>query len=630
MPEKSYFNLGTHSFEKNSGYKNTVYALAELIDNSVEANATRVVVGLMVNRHSKLQNISVIDNGDGMAPDLIQDAVCEKSGTNLDRQSGASGETRRKYGKYGVGLPKASISQCNVFTVWSSTSGGFSQSYRNGVDILDEEWIIKNEAKVAESTKEAAPAKWISTLGFSNENSGTMVLWSSLDGLTWARARWGQHSGLIPNLEFQVGRTYRKLTAGPKPELEIRVIVIKENFQVIEDLIIEPNDPLYITPGCKVPRETLADGTKWPKEDPLFDDLTGKDNNMDVVLPVNGEEKTFRVSWKRSAAFGNVFASYNGRQAGNLKHGKHAAKNVGLSLLREGREVELSQALAIPSEPRERWFGVEFNFPHELDKVLGMTTQKQGYTKLDQVLTQPQEDFLEDGETSSQCIIRIYQEDPELARCLEIAWKIQKVWHQTKGIHKNMREDFLGESTGETGEGAIADGASPADAAETIATTADLSDGGPAEEPTVEEKEDTRDAVVKELTSAGVPVTEAKQIANRIVDRGLRYVIANRPGLGSPFFNVGKAVDAKIIELNEDHGVYPLLLSTVKYDETEDIQKLKSRLHDAKIAVFLMLEAWAKVESEAVKDEKRRLQRFREDWGRSLDEFVSMMSQDSQ
>src|SRR5688500_18667471 len=133
-----YFSLGRHSFEKNAGYKSTVHALAELIDNSVEADATHVFVILMVDRESRLQKIAVADNGNGMKPDSLQRAICEKSGEHLDRQNGSGAGARRKFGKYGVGLPKASISQCNKFTVWSWTEGGFKNAVSNGVDIEDD------------------------------------------------------------------------------------------------------------------------------------------------------------------------------------------------------------------------------------------------------------------------------------------------------------------------------------------------------------------------------------------------------------------------------------------------------------------------------------------------------------
>src|ERR1051325_868427 len=100
MPSIPYFSLGRHSFEKNSGYKSTVHAIAELIDNSAEADATEITVMLMVDRDSRLQKIAVADNGRGMKPADIQHAVCEKSGSHLDRLAGSSAPGRRKFGKY--------------------------------------------------------------------------------------------------------------------------------------------------------------------------------------------------------------------------------------------------------------------------------------------------------------------------------------------------------------------------------------------------------------------------------------------------------------------------------------------------------------------------------------------------
>ena len=58
---------------RDSGYRNTDYALAELIDNSVQANATQVDVVCFevmkqVNQRKsrRIDQIAVIDNGDGM------------------------------------------------------------------------------------------------------------------------------------------------------------------------------------------------------------------------------------------------------------------------------------------------------------------------------------------------------------------------------------------------------------------------------------------------------------------------------------------------------------------------------------------------------------------------------------
>ena len=52
MAKRPYFSITRDSFEKNAGYKTTVHALAELIDNAYEAEASKVAVVLMVDRES--------------------------------------------------------------------------------------------------------------------------------------------------------------------------------------------------------------------------------------------------------------------------------------------------------------------------------------------------------------------------------------------------------------------------------------------------------------------------------------------------------------------------------------------------------------------------------------------------
>ena len=60
---------------RDSGYKNTAYALAEIIDNSVQAQATNIELiciesAEVVNQRerSRISAIGVLDNGCGMSP----------------------------------------------------------------------------------------------------------------------------------------------------------------------------------------------------------------------------------------------------------------------------------------------------------------------------------------------------------------------------------------------------------------------------------------------------------------------------------------------------------------------------------------------------------------------------------
>jgi hypothetical protein len=619
MANRPYFSISRASFEKNAGYKSTVHALAELIDNAFEAGADRVAVILMVDQNSRLQKIAVADNGKGMDPNLLQMAICEKAGKYMDRQHGGGPDSRRKLGKYGVGLPKASISQCNKFTVWSWESGGPSKAYTNSVDITDDAWIAKG-AQVSDSEKGAAPRAWLTVADLQNAKSGTLILWEELDGVTWARAQWGENSGLIPNLEFRIGRVYRKMICAG--ELEAAVVVVDKHFNTLTTKIIEANDPLYLTPGQKVARK-LHHGESWPPDDPLFDnvELTDDESKMEIEIPVHRKLKKVSVGWRGSAARRNAFAQLEKINAGNLPHGEHAKKNVGLSILREGREINLSDALANPSEPRERWFGVEVDLPHELDTILGMTNNKQEYTRLEQVLREKQEEYLQEGETTQKCLTRIEKEDNSLSICLRIAWHTQDVWKKVKNLHMGMRPEIVGKPPKEDG-GKPAPG-TPEDEAEDTATKVD-----PPNPIKPKSEKKLKNEIMDRLTGKGVPKPQAEQIAARIVDRGLSYSISEQGSLGSPFFTVMDIKGIKFLTLNQDHSINKFFKSIITPTEKLSEAQLRSRLSDAKLAMLLMLESWAKIEADAVDKEKQQLIRLREDWGRMVGKMVDRLQKD--
>ena len=621
MQTKPYFKIGPESFEKNAGYKSTVHAIAEIVDNSVEAGANEVAVVLMCTKDYRLQKIAIIDNGMGMTAENIHDAVCEKSGTNLERQNGCVATGRKKFGKYGVGLPKASISQCNKFSV-ISRKASHNEFYRNFVNIKDLDWISAG-AEVLPSQPTSAPTDWLECVGLQDAESISMVLWEDLDGITYSRAYWGT-GGLTPNLAFELGRTYRKfLQAEAEDALKLTIFIVDENLKEIKpQKRVEPNDPLYITKGAPVPREKLNDGTEWPSTDPLFDDITGKDNYIEVRHPRNADE-ILKVTWRRAVALRDTFAKLGGKHAGNLKHGEHAGKNVGLSLLREGREVELSQALSAPSEPRERWFGVEFDFPEELDGVLGMTNNKQGYTRLNRVLNQEQSDYIAKGESTDQCLRRIDEEDKDLGICLKIAWKIQEVWKQTKDDHMNQRIKQKDDGNPGPVGGEDKDPPEPPSPSDDSESTATDGDGGPVEPPSTDPKEH-REKIVADLLKGGVPKDQAEDIADRVVHKGLRYIIEVYQDLGTPFFGVESIVDAKVVQLNKAHPVFNYLLNEQGIEGLDE-DGLQDKCREMQTTIFLMLEAWASVESQAVLEEKRKIMRMREDWGRKLEDFVEQL-----
>ncbi|MBF4269778.1 ATP-binding protein, partial [Vibrio anguillarum] len=105
---------------RDNGYTNTAYALAELIDNSLQATATRVEVGfieeqLAAKKNYTVSEISLWDNGIGMDTNTLRIAMQFGGGTHRKDIKGM--------GKFGMGLPNSSISQCRRVEVWSWQNG---------------------------------------------------------------------------------------------------------------------------------------------------------------------------------------------------------------------------------------------------------------------------------------------------------------------------------------------------------------------------------------------------------------------------------------------------------------------------------------------------------------------------
>jgi sensor histidine kinase regulating citrate/malate metabolism len=107
---------------RDSGYKNAAYAIAELMDNSIQAGATNVelLCGERVERltqrtRSRIKEIAVLDNGCGMDAETLQMALQFGNGTRLGDFSGI--------GRFGMGLPNSSILQARRVDVWSWQDG---------------------------------------------------------------------------------------------------------------------------------------------------------------------------------------------------------------------------------------------------------------------------------------------------------------------------------------------------------------------------------------------------------------------------------------------------------------------------------------------------------------------------
>lgn len=142
-------------------------AIADLIDNSISANADRIEIFCDVSGSNPAVVIS--DNGKGMTEAELLTAM--RHGTNNPRQE----RLPRDLGRFGLGLKTASFSQCRSLTVVSAKDGVRSAAEWD-LDLVDksDDWLLRilDETDINELPH-------TTMLGV----HGTAVIWRDLDRL---------------------------------------------------------------------------------------------------------------------------------------------------------------------------------------------------------------------------------------------------------------------------------------------------------------------------------------------------------------------------------------------------------------------------------------------------------------
>ena len=142
-------------------------AIADIIDNSITANASRVEI--LVDTNAELPVLGILDNGKGMSREELFDAMRLGSTSPRDVRS------KTDLGRFGLGLKTASFSQCRELTVISKQKGELSGAVWD-LDVVseDDDWQIGIPDK---SYMDKLP--YVEQL----TRDGTLVLWRKLDRL---------------------------------------------------------------------------------------------------------------------------------------------------------------------------------------------------------------------------------------------------------------------------------------------------------------------------------------------------------------------------------------------------------------------------------------------------------------
>jgi hypothetical protein len=426
------------------------------------------------------------------------------------------------------------------------------------------------------------------------------VVWSKVDRCIWRTGR-----AVIENSEALIGRMYRKFLATNQAEIRLACIE-SESLVYSIDKLARPNDPLYLMTGTTTPAPYDAQ--------PMFDPFPTADS-YETRLPIRHDGQTHYVFVRCSMA---KKSAREGGTAGSREYGGHAARNVGVSVLRAGRELELDPAWAM-SDPRERWWGVEVEFPPSLDEVFGVTNNKQHARNFSETATLDIRDMLKEGKTISALKEEMLKDGDPHAHLLEIS-------HLIKSNIKQMRELIDQQLKNQRSREARHDvNALQAEKEATEKTRERQADGKRGESDTDEDKPtEVRISDIKEvLTQQGLNEVDADELANLAVSDSLKYLFAEASLDSSAFFSVQPRGGALIVTLNTRHPAYSRLVDVLEKDQSDQsIETLKERLNNALEGLKLLLMAWARYEDEQDTAGREAAQDTRVDWGRIARRFL--------
>ena len=397
----------------SSGYKSTTYAIAEIVDNSVDAKATEIEIIFkekQINVGSRsakvIDEIIMIDNGSGMTETKLNGCLTFSEG---------EGRNDRRIGAFGVGLPNSSINVGRRVDVFSRK------------DTKDWSWVFLDldDQKTREEPgydKAIQKDPNLPSPINAHKSSGTIVRWSKLKKLEAAKA-----ATLIDRASKLLGRIYRyKIKDG----LSIKLSSYLEGNSkyTIEPTSVLPNDPLYLTTSKNyitdlVWKSAETEKAKDPELGADHEEFTAKFHYKNFIEGCEKNQTTkplFQLfddyscvhttkigsksyKWEMKASFAYKGIANPGiRSGGGTELGKEFGKKMSgdgnyksgnIFFVRANREIDYGNfGLYTVTDEKNRFWTIEIHFDSDLDELMGVTNDKQS-VKFDLVHSSDIEDI---------------------------------------------------------------------------------------------------------------------------------------------------------------------------------------------------------------------------------------------
>lgn len=340
-PASSYPIVALNRFieaTRDSGYKNTSAAIAELIDNSFEAEASIVEILVHEFNEDAKRELKVIvgDNGHGMTPSVLRLALQFGGSTRFNSRAGV--------GRYGMGLPNSSLSQGRRVDVYSWTQTRIVWWSHLDVDEIST-GVIQDVPKPVRAR--------LDTVNPINESPhGTVVVWSKCDRLNHKKVK-----TLTAKLHADLGKIFRKQIYSGK--------TIKINGGAVR-----PIDPLFLHKGANLQGATQYGPTLKYEVQVSTDCSKTQTASVSVTFSELPIEEWHSLSNDEKRAYS-------------------ISKGAGVSVLRCNREIDYGWFFmgSKRKENYDDWWRCEIQFDADLDELFGVTHTKQGIHPTEEILS---------------------------------------------------------------------------------------------------------------------------------------------------------------------------------------------------------------------------------------------------
>lgn len=616
---------------RSTSYRNTAYAVAELVDNSFDAEASQIGVTLLVgDAKGQPHTVAVLDNGRGMDVETLKRSVqygfSGMRGKQEEVEEEPRSRRRRPLGKFGVGLVAASFSQCSDLTVmsWRDGEAASGKVPATRIRLAEEMDNILPDPSSQPIPDWAYKAFVGMPENISDMRSGSLVIWQDVQP-SWKRA-----STLSDNLTNLCGRIYRNFVRRKRLVVSVTVFDLSKG-EAEMPRIVPAVDPTFLNnwndPNLK-DHGFIGGNT-------LFDAFTGSTGDSGRNQAGEYEPEYFDVK-QHGRVVGSCLmtASYRSERVlsdelrerhddpGDAPYGRLANRLQGVSILRSEREIDLDPSWLRLSRTVDRWVSVSLDFDPDLDEVFGVSNDKQKAYRLSEMASLPLSEINnsikaleEDGGNG----------DVHRLSCLLVAKKIKGRLNEMQKIVRGQRK---GARSGPSDDDYSSD-PSKARVAELVATGTRMAEGGnrlPQDEASPKDHPKETAAAYEESTSDGRPAKDVRPAV--VIDQNLKVdVVAAPHEMSSAIFRATLSPGHMVVHLNQRHSLYDVLSRFLLTADERSPDEPEPTIQEALRTIRSLLISYSRAQAEASIHNRGEFERCALAWGEVADRVFKDMDE---